>query len=170
MGHHRGPLQRGVWHPWNAVWLVFPCWLISYANEQEDHSNNLGTHSSVFWQWLKTVLLPGKFHGLRGSSEPGRLQSMGSQRVGHDWATSLKLSWYLWVVSFSLQTEDQSLVGFDLSSWTHLIFFNLCYSLGLCHSFKSWAFPLPSCFMLFSWAPSGPTMLPLHSSGVTTRN
>ena len=29
-------------------------------------------------------LLPGKFHGLRGSSEPGRLQSMGSQRVGHD--------------------------------------------------------------------------------------
>ena len=24
--------------------------------------------------------------------EPGRLQSMGSQRVGHDWATSLSLS------------------------------------------------------------------------------
>jgi len=23
---------------------------------------------------------------------PGRLQSMGSQRVGHDWATSLSLS------------------------------------------------------------------------------
>ena len=30
------------------------------------------------------VFLPGEFHGLRGSSEPGRLQSMGSQRVGHD--------------------------------------------------------------------------------------
>uniref|UniRef100_A0AC11DSD5 ER membrane protein complex subunit 1 n=1 Tax=Ovis aries TaxID=9940 RepID=A0AC11DSD5_SHEEP len=28
--------------------------------------------------------LAGKFHGLRGSSEPGRLQSMGSQRVGHN--------------------------------------------------------------------------------------
>ena len=27
--------------------------------------------------------------------------------------------------------------------------------------------PLPSCFMLFSWAPSGPTMLPLQSSGGT---
>ena len=39
--------------------------------------------------------------------EPGRLQSMGSQRVGHDWATSLSLSckWLLWclvwVASFS---------------------------------------------------------------------
>ena len=36
-------------------------------------------------KWQPTpVLLPGKFHGLRGSSEPGRLQSMGSQRVRHD--------------------------------------------------------------------------------------
>ena len=26
-----------------------------------------------------------------GTEEPGRLQSMGSQRVGHDWATSLSL-------------------------------------------------------------------------------
>ena len=32
------------------------------------------------------VLLPGKSHG---QSEPGRLQSMGSQRAGHDCATSL---------------------------------------------------------------------------------
>ena len=39
-------------------------------------------------EWQPTpVLLPGKFHGLRGSSEPGRLRSMGSQRVRHDWAT-----------------------------------------------------------------------------------
>ena len=26
------------------------------------------------------------------TEEPGKLQSMGSQRVGHDWATSLSLS------------------------------------------------------------------------------
>ena len=38
-------------------------------------------------QWQPTpVLLPGKSHGRRSL---GRLQSMGSQRVGHDWATSL---------------------------------------------------------------------------------
>ena len=40
-------------------------------------------------QWHSTpVLLPGKSHGRRSL---GRLQSMGSQRVGHDWATSLSL-------------------------------------------------------------------------------
>ena len=39
-------------------------------------------------QWQPTpVLLPGKFHGQR--SLVSRLQSMGSLRVGHDWATSL---------------------------------------------------------------------------------
>ena len=36
-------------------------------------------------QWHPTlVLLPGK-------SQPGRFQSLGSLRVGHDWATSLSL-------------------------------------------------------------------------------
>ena len=49
-------------------------------------------------------------------------------------------------VSFSLQIEDQGLVEFDLSSWTQLILIGLCYALGLCHSFKSYA-RLP--FLLF---------------------
>ena len=35
------------------------------------------------------VLLPGK---IPWTEEPGRLQSMGSLRVGHDWTTSLSLS------------------------------------------------------------------------------
>ena len=30
--------------------------------------------------------------------EPGRVQSMGSQWVGHDWATSLSLSWILTII------------------------------------------------------------------------
>ena len=38
---------------------------------------------------LSPVLLPGKSHGRR--KEPGRLQSMGSLRVGHDWVTLLFL-------------------------------------------------------------------------------
>ena len=40
----------------------------------------MATHSSILvWKisWME---------------EPGRLQSMGSQRVGHDWVTSLSLS------------------------------------------------------------------------------
>ena len=40
-------------------------------------------------QWHPTpVLLPGKIPCME---EPGRLQSMGSLRVGHDWETSLSL-------------------------------------------------------------------------------
>ena len=36
------------------------------------------------------------------TEEPGRLQSVGSQRVGHDWATSLSLrTWTLEYVGFS---------------------------------------------------------------------
>ena len=44
------------------------------------------------WQPI-LVLLPGKSHGR--TEEPGRLQSMGLQRVGHDWATSLHIPGFL---------------------------------------------------------------------------
>ena len=44
-------------------------------------------------------------------------------------------------LSFSLRIEDQGLVEFDLSSWTHLTLICLCYALGLCHSLKSPALP-----------------------------
>ena len=100
--HCRGQVQR----PWNVVWLVFLSWVISYANEWDDHSNSCGTtrSSSVFWQCLGTILAP----------------------LG---------------VSFSLQTEDQGLVEFDLSSLIHFILIGLCYSLGLCHFFRSCTLP-----------------------------
>jgi len=40
----------------------------------------MATHSSILaWR-------------IPWTEEPGGLQSMGSQRVGHDWATSLSLS------------------------------------------------------------------------------
>ena len=59
-----------------------------------------GNHCSTFHlcefddsrrrQWHPTpILLPGNSHGRRSL---GRLQSVGSLRVGHDWATSLSLS------------------------------------------------------------------------------
>ena len=57
--------------------------------------------------------------------EPGRLQSMGSQRVGHDWATSLSLTFMHWrrkwqTTPVFLPGESQgqrSLVGCHL--WGH---------------------------------------------------
>ena len=47
----------------------------------------------ILWrrEWQHTSgFLPGEFHGQR--EEPGRLQSMGLQRVGHDWVTNTYFS------------------------------------------------------------------------------
>ena len=52
------------------------------------------------WEWVKWLLIDGEGDGTHSSTlawkipwmeEPGRLQSMGSLGVGHDWATSLSL-------------------------------------------------------------------------------
>ena len=44
------------------------------------------------------------------TEEPGRLQSMGSQRFGHDWATSLSFfSWYPLILTHSCQVKNPSL-------------------------------------------------------------
>ena len=81
---------------------------------------------------------------------------------------TLNLPCHLWV-SLSLQIGDQGLVEFDLSSWTHLILIGLCYALGLYHCFKNCALPPSLLFHALFLSPSRPTMLPLQSSGGTTR-
>ena len=58
-----------------AWWNLFKCTIYNYQMEKA-----MAPHSSTLaWTmpWME---------------EPGRLQSMGSQRIGHDWATSLSLS------------------------------------------------------------------------------
>ena len=55
-------------------------WSLGWEDPLE---KEMATHSSILaWRipWLE---------------EPDRLQSMGSQRVGHDWATSLSLYWFI---------------------------------------------------------------------------
>ena len=59
---------------------------------QEDLlEKEMATHSSILiWKipWME---------------KPGRLQSMGSQRVGHDWATSFHMKCYKSVIDPSVQ-------------------------------------------------------------------
>ena len=96
-------------------------------------------------KWQPTpVFLPRESHGWRSLMG---YSFTWSQRVGHDWATSLSLS--LWIVmvplgvSFHLLIEDQGLVlsailvPFDLIGLC-----GLCCVLGLCYSFRSCALPL----------------------------
>ena len=74
MGLHR------VGHDWSDLAcllynpLTSPTWSFYHALEKE-----MAPHSSTLaWK-------------IPWTEEPGRLQSMGSQRVGHDWVTSLQI-------------------------------------------------------------------------------
>ena len=66
---------------------TIPCYMYMYIYVYVYMEKEMATHSSILaWRipWME---------------EPGGLQSTGSQRVGHDWATSLThtllwISWY----------------------------------------------------------------------------
>ena len=73
---------------------------------QETNAWDLFLNSSNVMWWLSNFTFTFAFHSLQKAmaphsstlawkipwmEEPGRLQSMGSLRVGHDWATSLSL-------------------------------------------------------------------------------
>ena len=53
------------------------------------------------------------------TEEPGRLQSTGSQRVGHDWATSLSLS--CMDMSWTIKSECWRIYAFKLWFWRRLL-------------------------------------------------
>ena len=69
------PMDRGAW--WAAVYGVAKSWtrLSDFTFTFHFHAmhKEMATHSSVLaWR-------------IPGTGEPGRLPSMGSHRVGHDW-------------------------------------------------------------------------------------
>ena len=64
---------------WRIDAFELCCWRWLCFNRKYLTESNLSTHSSTLaWK-------------IPWTEEPGGLQSMGSQRVGHDWATSLSL-------------------------------------------------------------------------------
>ena len=64
-------------------------------SREDPLEKEMATHSSIIaWR------IPWR-------EDPGRLQSMGSQRVGHDWATSLSLSFLsTWIQSSSFPCPE----------------------------------------------------------------
>ena len=95
------PMNIHCWFPLGLTALVFllfkeysSCYLKDdIETPRASRESKWSWHHGFHWwrrrKWQPTpVLLPGEFHGWRS---PGRLQSMGSLRVGHDWATSLSL-------------------------------------------------------------------------------
>ena len=87
-------------------WVYFLLWIWSLGWEDPVEKAMAPHSSTLSWEipWME---------------EPGRLQSMGSQRVGHDWVTSLSLS--------PLETfaETRS-ISFDYFCISKLVFLDLC--------------------------------------------
>ena len=92
------------------------------------------------------------------TEEPGRLQPMGSQRVGHDWATLIRSIYsYWWIdyhsVQFSLSVASDSLQPHELQharppcpSPTPGVYPNSCPSSRWCHpAISSSVIPFSSC-------------------------
>ena len=72
-----------MWETW--VWSL---------SQEDPLEKEMATHSNILaWEipWME---------------EPGGLQCLGSQRVGHDWETSLSLSLFIQVYSFLLVEHD----------------------------------------------------------------
>ena len=75
------PMDGGAWKAAVPGVTEGRTWLSDFTVTFHFHvlEKEMATHSSVVaWR-------------IPGMGEPGRLQSMGSLRVGHDWATSLSL-------------------------------------------------------------------------------
>ena len=81
-----------------ATWETW-VWSLGWKEPLE---KEMATHSSTLaWK-------------IPWTEEPGRLQSMGSQRMGHDWATSLSLSHDSKVMLKILQARLQQYVNHEL--------------------------------------------------------
>ena len=84
-------------------WIVG--WNVNWYNHSEDqYESSLETKNrTTIWSSMEKAMashsrtLAWKIPWME---DPGRLQSMGLQRVRHDWVTSLSLS-YLWTLEFS---------------------------------------------------------------------
>ena len=84
---------RRLFHPWDCPGKStgVGCHYLLRSSDEDRVMTNCGfekemtTHSRILaWR-------------IPWTEEPGGLQSTGSQRVGHDWVTSLHNGWYCWM-------------------------------------------------------------------------
>ena len=93
-GGNGNPCQYSCW---KILWTEDSGGLLYMGSQRVRHAKELSTHT---WSFLALALPLEKALATHSSAlawtnpwteEPGRLQSMGSLRVGHDWATWLSL-------------------------------------------------------------------------------
>ena len=105
-----------------AMWET---WVLSLGWE-DPLEKGKATHSSILaWKipWME---------------EPGRLQSLGSQRVGHDWVTSLYFthsSIPTWRIPWTVQSIGLQRVRHDWVTFTSLLHYR-----GILYNWATWEF------------------------------
>ena len=94
-------------------------------------------------EWVPApVFLPGKFYG-----ELGGLQSMGSQRVRHDWATNTHTLWrfrlyvpYSDTAEFCMRGDALATVQSYLIAWKCAYHRWVCVKADITEKFKYWVY------------------------------
>ena len=82
------PFSRGSSWPRDQTCISWSSWIAGWFFTTEPLGKPMVYSSLVYIMALYSSTLAWK---IPRTEEPGRLQSMGSLRVGHDWATSLSL-------------------------------------------------------------------------------
>ena len=96
------PILRPPWCKELAHWKRPWCWerlRLKAGGEGDDRGWHGWMASPTQWTWV--WVSPGNW---RWTGRPGVLQSRGSQRVGHEWATELNWTELLYVFKCSLHT------------------------------------------------------------------
>ena len=96
-------------------------------------------------------------------SEPGRLRSMRSQRVGHDWATSLSLSpscsgaVSIEIITANVKCKNLTLIHVTHGGWTprSQLVVELLGPIVAPLTLDNWSFPLHPTIVSWSELPSG---------------
>ena len=96
------PLEKGMAHlfsilAWKKNFFGQRSLAGPWGLKESDTTEQLNTHTERYRYWYQQAMTAMAPHSrtlawkIPWTEEPGRLQSMGSLRVGHDWATSLSL-------------------------------------------------------------------------------
>ena len=145
------------WH-WKRLW----CWESLKAGKEGDNRGRDGWMASqTQWTWVWT-----SSRSWWWTEKPGMLQSIGSQRVGHDWATELSWKECLQWVALRLNTSSP----FKPSTFsTHFFIWRSCHP----HTSAVPLYSSPALYLIFhivpdSSLPSIPLAITLVHNSVTS--
>ena len=114
-----------LWPPDGKNWLIWKrpcCWeRLKVGGEGDDRGWDGWMASPT--QWTRVWVNSGSWWW---TGKPGILQSMGSQRVGHDWAS--ELNWTEYTLSptiLSLRKYSKKIIKYELAVHSKIV---LCYN------------------------------------------